>query len=822
MKKRHVHIVLFIGLIVSMTIGGSAETAGGRGVILPEEGNASSRPLHLNPEELEYLRKHPVLKVHNESNWPPFNFNENDVPKGFSVDYMKLLAKRLGVELKFVSGYTWGEFIKMLPTDRLDVILNIAPTEERKKRFAFTRPYIWVRNAIYTNINNQIYYNLSDLAGKRVAVPKDFFIQHYLSKHHPEIKQVLVADQLEALQMLSFGKVDAIIGKQVVVDYLIRQNLLSNIIATSYINEPGTLSHIALGTSKKDRILAGILDKAQETISHKDLERLKHKWFGINALLDTRELLTREEMEALRKKKEINVCVEPDYAPIEFRVENRHAGIAIDTLTILTRRLGLKVNYVETNSWEQTENLLREHRCDLLPAALQTHRNIQLLLFSRPYLSFKSVIVAPKSRGKIRDFDTLRGKVMAARWDDPLVERLKESHPWIRVLEFENYAEVFEAVRNGAADFTVAPRPIFDYYRYRHDLHTLGVAGTIPIKSDISIAVRKDELQLFNALNKVLEELPKETFRAIDSKWTEAMVVKRLDYGLLFRYLAVGGLFLLIILVAYLRQRRLSRQIRILNDTLEHRIAEALEENRRQQILMVHRDRLANLGEMIAMIAHQWRQPLNNLSLLNQLLIAKYRKGQLDGKMIEYFNEHSRKQIDQMSRTIDDFRNFYKPEKERKEFCVEQALRHLLDMVGMSFTSEQIDIVEEMEECNYFIGYPNEFSQAVLNILNNARDALVEKGFERRRIRISVHREGEEILVSICDNAGGIPETILPRIFDPYFSTKSEKNGTGLGLYMTNVIITEHLHSSIRVENREEGACFTIVLQPEKTPQKTR
>ena len=813
-KERRIPFIVAIALLLGAGL--FAGEAGGSGVVFQQERNATDSRLVLSPDELEYLRAHPVLKVHNESNWPPFNFNENDVPRGFAVDYMKLLARRLGVELKFVSGYTWEEFMKMLPTDRLDVILNIAPTEERAKRFAFTRPYIWVRNAIYTNINNQIYYKLSDLEGKRVAVPKDFFIQHYLSQHYPRIRQVLVADQLEALQMLSFGKVDAVIGKQVVVDYLIRQNLLSNIIATSYINEPGTLSHIALGTAKEDRILAEILDKVQETVSPKELEGLKHKWFGINALLDTRQLLSSEEMKALRKKRRLSVCIEPDYAPIEFQEGDRHQGIAVDTLMILAKRLGLGVDFVETRSWEQTENLLREHRCDLLPAALQTHRNVQLLLFSRPYLSFDSVIVTGDDWDEIQDFDVLKGKVMAARWDDPLIERLRESHPWVRVLEFENYGEVFEAIRQGKADFTVTPRPIFDYYRYRDDLRALHAAGTIPIKSDISIAVRKDELLLFNALNKVLEALPKETFRAIDAKWTEAMVVERLDYGLLFRYLAVGGLFLLIILFAYFRQRRLSREIKTLNDTLEARIAEALEENRRQQVLMVHRDRLANLGEMIAMIAHQWRQPLNNLSLLNQLLIAKYRKGQLDDKMIDYFNENSRRQIDQMSRTIDDFRNFYKPEKERKEFCVERTLRHLIDMVGMSFTSEQIDIVDEMEGCHAFIGYPNEFSQAVLNILNNARDALLERDFERRRIWIRVWEEGEEILVSICDNAGGIPEAILPRIFDPYFSTKSEKNGTGLGLYMTNVIVTEHLHSSIRVENREEGACFIIALQPDK------
>jgi len=766
----------------------------------------------LTDDERRYLRDHKVLKVHNESNWPPFNFNENGIPRGFSVDYMNLLARRLGIELEYISGYTWEEFMQMLPTDKLDVIINIAPTQERAEYLAFTRPYIQVKNAIYTNVNNQIYYTLEDLKGKKVALPKGFFIQRYLAKHYPAIKQVLVADQLEALQQLSFGKVDAVIGKQVVVDYLLRKHLLSNVIATQYINDPDTLSQLALGVAKKDKILISILQKAQDSVTPKEMEELQHKWFGINALLDTTKLLSKEELEQLKKLRVLKVCYKPDNAPIAFARDGIPKGIAIDTISIIAHRLNMDMKFIPTQSWEQTEEKLRNHICDLLPAALQAKHTANLLLFSRPYLSYKTLIVTPEELPHIQTLEQLRGKVMSARFDDPLVERLKRTHPWIRIREFATYEEVFHAVDSGEADFTVVAKPIFDYYRSNQKLRKLKVAGEVPIQSDLSIAVRKDQTLLFNVFNKILEALPPETFFAISDKWTKKQVVRELDLGLLLRYLGVALLFFLVVLFAYLRQRKLSREIEELNSSLEERIEKALEENRQQQALMLHRNRLANMGEMISMIAHQWRQPLNNLSLLNQLLVAKYRQGKLDDEMMEYFASNSRKQIEQMSRTIDDFRNFYKPEKEKRKFCVEEAIQKLLELIKFSYSSERIEIHYKKEGCHEFIGYPNEFSHAILNILNNARDALLEKNLMTRNIWIDVGEENGEIYIRICDDAGGISEEILPRIFDPYFSTKSEKNGTGLGLYMTNIIITEHMHSHIEVSNSDKGACFLIRL----------
>ena len=246
---------------------------------------------------------------------------------------------------------------------------------------------------------------------------------------------------------------------------------------------------------------------------------------------------------------------------------------------------------------------------------------------------------------------------------------------------------------------------------------------------------------------------------------------------------------------------------------LEHTIKDAVDKNKEQQFLLLQQSRLAQMGEMIAMIAHQWRQPLNNLSLVNQLLTSKYHKGKLDDKTIEYFTKNSKKQIKQMSSTIDDFRNFFKSEKIKKEFSINEVINETLNITQDIYKNHQIDILFHSDSEYYNYGYPNQLGQALLNLINNAKDALNELEIEKKYIKITLSKEDEKVVISIEDNGGGIAEEIQEQIFDPYFSTKKNKNGTGLGLYMTKMIIQEQLNSEIHFSNSQEGAVFKIFLQ---------
>jgi len=257
-----------------------------------------------------------------------------------------------------------------------------------------------------------------------------------------------------------------------------------------------------------------------------------------------------------------------------------------------------------------------------------------------------------------------------------------------------------------------------------------------------------------------------------------------------------------------------AKELAQLNMDLVERIDKEVEKNMRKDRVMMQQSRLAQVGETISMIAHQWRQPLNTLSLITEGIYIKYTIGKLDQESMQVFKETTQKQIQQMSDTIDDFRNFFKPEKEKMVFKLESSVNHVYTILNHMLEQESIVMNIDIEENIYISGYPNELRQVLVNIINNAKDALVENNLDKKKI-ININAVSKEDKVSIVieDNAGGIPDDIIDNIFDPYFSTKDEKNGTGLGLYMSKIIIEDHMNGSLSVSNSNLGASFQIELE---------
>ena len=264
-------------------------------------------------------------------------------------------------------------------------------------------------------------------------------------------------------------------------------------------------------------------------------------------------------------------------------------------------------------------------------------------------------------------------------------------------------------------------------------------------------------------------------------------------------------------------KKEMEAQLLELNTNLELKVQEELEKNQTQQFMLLQQSRLAQMGEMISMIAHQWRQPLNNLSLLTQSVILKYKANKLDIKYMDDFHKNTKKQITQMSNTIDDFRNFFRPEKDKSNFSLSKPLYTAIDILKPKLDSGRVRIEKSIDEKLSINGFENEIGQTVINILNNSVDAFNDKQSDKEKvIKVSIFENNHYIIISISDNAGGIPDNILNKIFDPYFSTKNEKNGTGLGLYMSKVIIEEHMNAKLEVSNDEDGAVFTMTFKKSK------
>lgn len=253
-------------------------------------------------------------------------------------------------------------------------------------------------------------------------------------------------------------------------------------------------------------------------------------------------------------------------------------------------------------------------------------------------------------------------------------------------------------------------------------------------------------------------------------------------------------------------------ELETLNRTLEERVREEVARNRKKDHLLIHQSRLAAMGEMIGNIAHQWRQPLNVVGLLFQTLPESYRNGELTGEALEETVDQAMDVITYMSRTMNDFRNFFKPAKERKEFLLREIIDQSLSFLRPHFHYHDIEISLIVNNEPRATGYPNEYSQVLINILGNAKDVFLERQVKKPKISITAREEGARSVVIIGDNGGGIREPVIDRIFEPYFTSKHGSEGTGLGLYMSKIIIEKNMQGRLTARNTAEGAEFRIVV----------
>ena len=231
------------------------------------------------------------------------------------------------------------------------------------------------------------------------------------------------------------------------------------------------------------------------------------------------------------------------------------------------------------------------------------------------------------------------------------------------------------------------------------------------------------------------------------------------------------------------------------------------EKNEKEKIL-IHQSKLASMGEMINNIAHQWRQPLTHLGFINMNLQLCLEEEPIDKKYINEKIEESNAQLDFMSKTIDNFRDFYKINKKKELFYISDAVKKALDIMEPIFKNNKIEFEFNLIKDKQVDGYENEYSQVILNILTNAKDVLLSRQIQNPKIVISINQKHNSTIRTILDNGGGIENKYINQIFDPYFTTKEK--GSGIGLYMSEMIIKNHFKGKITACNKANGSIFSI------------
>jgi PAS domain S-box-containing protein len=237
-----------------------------------------------------------------------------------------------------------------------------------------------------------------------------------------------------------------------------------------------------------------------------------------------------------------------------------------------------------------------------------------------------------------------------------------------------------------------------------------------------------------------------------------------------------------------------------------------------QEELMIVQSRHAAMGEMVGMIAHQWRQPLSVISMGANNLLLDIEMGDINSEVFKEEAISIVEQVNHLSQTIDDFRNYFRPDREKEKVHVEEVLEEALHIIAKSLESNGIELTLSLGESTAVEIFRRELLQVLINVINNAKEAMMEHSKEEKHLRISTEEISDAVIIRICDNGGGIDDKIIHRIFEPYFSTKDKQTGTGLGLFMSKTIMEKHLNGRIEaIKNGADGTCFVLSIYKEES-----
>ncbi|MCD6259620.1 MAG: HAMP domain-containing histidine kinase [Helicobacteraceae bacterium] len=279
---------------------------------------------------------------------------------------------------------------------------------------------------------------------------------------------------------------------------------------------------------------------------------------------------------------------------------------------------------------------------------------------------------------------------------------------------------------------------------------------------------------------------------------------------IVFEVLLLAFTFVLLALFFFIYK---NHKLKIQCHALEKKIDQELQETQAKTRILHHQNKLISMSEMMENIAHQWRQPLSQINsavlVIDDLLYDKKVKDSvIEEKLLEV--ESLTKY---MSKTIDDFKDFFNQNKAKEYFNLQDLVEKSIYIVRGTLKSHNIEIQSEVKKSIQCYGYPSELQQVVVVILNNAKDMFLSRNIFRPKIHIDVEQKEQEIQINICDNGGGIDEKIREKIFEPYFTTKHKSQGTGLGLYISKMIIEESMDGSLEVSVNKHGACFHIRIK---------
>ena len=565
-----------------------------------------------------------------------------------------------------------------------------------------------------------------------------------------------------------------------------------------------------IGTITKERInliinTYKVLGLMKNSIDIDDLIYTKH--------LNNSFTLSKEESDYLKNKKEIKFCIDPDWMPFEKIEDNKHIGISADYVDIIESKLNVPITLVQTKSWSESLSKAKERVCDIIPLIVKTDNRDKYLNFTSPYIKLPLVMAGGIEDSFIEDINQYKNKKIGISKDYAFGEILKAKYPHLNFVEVENMKDGFEQIQKGQISGFIENLTTIGFAIQKNYIGQIKIIAKLNETLEAGISSRNDEPILNSIFQKALDSIDSEKREEIYNKWVYVNYQKETNYDSLNKFLFIIIGFILVFILFY-RQYLLKK----MNEELNEKIKIEMKKNEEKTRISIQQSRMASMGEMLENIAHQWRQPLSTISVAASGIEIKKELNILNDEDLSDSLRHIKNATQYLSNTIDDFRNFFVKDKIPSNINIRNTLNKTIDLISSTLAKEEITLIRNIQNIN-FTSYENELIQVLMNIFINAKDALANRKSEKLII-VVIKQIEDNLVIKIKDNAGGVDSSIIDKIFEPYFTTKHQFNGTGIGLYMSKLIVEKHLIGEISVKNIDfifnsktyRGALFELVL----------
>ena len=531
---------------------------------------------------------------------------------------------------------------------------------------------------------------------------------------------------------------------------------------------------------------------------------------------------TQEELDYIQAHKNIKVCLQYDLFPIDGYKEKKMTGIASDIYNLISTSTSLTFEPIVSKSVKDLKSKIDAKECSLLSLYGTKNTTYKTLKPTNKFIKTNFTFISTLDKAFISDIEALDDEIVITQ-QEAFKEYLLHLYPNMKVEVESNKNIMIKKLLSNDIYAIVTLDDQADYLINKYGYGKLKVNGFLPKENsfDGSIGVQEDEPILMNIIQKALDKITRQEIQESVHNWKITRYQQITDYSLVWKILSIVGVILLVMLYYQRKLRKFNRklgsivesktkELRELNESLEVTVQEKIEELIKKDEILTEQSKQAVMGEMISMIAHQWRQPLNTITLqISNLQIQQMMNGKVDEESVTKTLNEVSDTILYLSETVDDFKTYFHPDKELTKIKLKDLLQKVVSFVSPRLKTNKV-ILERVDipdiELNIFA---NELIQVLLNIINNAIDAYVERDLASRKIELHVDILGEQILIYIKDNAGGIEPKHIKRLFEPYFSTKG-KNGTGLGLYMSQMIIQKQFDGELNVQSSNGSTTFII------------